>query len=209
MFLRLCHFGPDEEATPDKQWYGFFSFVIGELNARFFLLHCHTKQKIGMGVAKTSATCRQSQSHYFHCLCTSPSGGGASLSHALTTRWAFVLSRLRRKRWWYLLSLVPKEGYVIVPVDQYSWLDNVPGGPSQYIVIHSDYIVYVLLYFLIIHSYLWYKCFIWYHFSFIRPLLFLLRVYFILSYSMLYLSFNNFFILSDHFSSRVLFYTIF
>ena len=40
---------------------------------------------------------------------------------------ASILSRLRRKRRWPLLYFLLKGGYGIVPVDQYSWLNNAPG----------------------------------------------------------------------------------
>ena len=66
----------------------------------------------------------------------------------------------------------------IVPVDHYSRLDNVPGFLSQYIVVHSVYILYIFVmnfndkFILMVHI------FIFYHFLFIRILVFLLCIYF-------------------------------
>ena len=191
---------------PNKWWYGLLSFMLGYLNERFLLLHCHHKREEGWTQKKYYVTCRPRQHHYFHCTWIYPSGGGASRFWGSTLRRAHVLSRPRRQRRRSLFPFLLKVDYVMVPVDQYLWLNNAPGILSQHIVVHSVYILYVLWWFLMIHLYLWYTLFIWYHFCSLEYYYFDYVFIVILSYSIFYCSFNILFWSSFLFISHAYYY---
>ena len=125
----------------------------------------------------SSVACIPRQRHYFHCLYNSHSVGAPSRVHGSTTRQAYVSSRIMRQCQRSLLSFLPKGYYGIITVDQYSSPNKALGVLLQHIVLHSVYILYVLLCVLVIRSYLWYTLFIWCGFLFIRIFVFLLCLY--------------------------------
>ena len=129
-----------------------------------------------MGAANSSITCRPRQRHYFCCTRTYPSWGGASHVYGSTMRQESVFSQLRRQWRRSLLLFLPKVGYIIIPIDTYSWLDNALGVLSQYIVVHSVfyficfimlfddplvlmvYIVYLILFFVLWNILIYIMC---------------------------------------------------
>ena len=121
---------------------------------------------------KSSVTCKPSQRHYFHCPCTSPSRGGASWIHGSTTRQASVFSHIRRQRRQSLLYFLPRGGYGIVPVDQYSRLENAPGIP-----LFLNICLFIQFIFCIFYVTFWWSVRTYGIIFFIRLFLFILCVY--------------------------------
>ena len=147
---------------PNTQWCCLLSLVIGEINEHFFNYIVITNIEDEWAWRNVSVTWRLWQGHYFHCNCTSPSGGGSSLVHGSTTRRYSISSRIRRQWRRYLFSFLTKGGCVIAPFNQYlklhilqevgrlAFTTQQRSGhpylspyPSQNIIVRWVYILYV------------------------------------------------------------------
>ena len=80
----------------DKQRYGLLYLFIGDMNECFCCYIVITNGEKSYERRNSSVTGRPCHRRYFHCSCTTPSGGEASRVHGLTTRRACV---------WYTLFI--------------------------------------------------------------------------------------------------------
>ena len=190
-----------------KHIFGLFQWISSP-QGNLFRLNIFSKKE-RWKQRNSSVTCRPRQLQYFHFLCTSISVCGVSRIHGSTILRTSISPWLMRQRHRSPLSSIPKVGYGIVTVDQYSRLENASSVPSQYIVVRSVYILYALWLFLIIRSYLKYTLFIWYDFCSLDYSHLYYVYIFILSYSRLYCSFNILFLSSDYcFLARIIIYNL-
>ena len=86
-----------------------------------------TNGEEGWARRNSSVTFIHRHSHYFHCPYTFPLGCVVSCVYSSTTFWESVSSWIIRKRRRSLMSFLPKWGYRIVLIDQYSHLNIAPG----------------------------------------------------------------------------------
>ena len=126
-----------------------------------------------------SVTFRHRHCHYFHCPYTFPSGCVASCVYSSTTFRESILSWIRRQRRRYLLSFLPKWGYSIVLINQYSHLNNAPGVCLFFNILLFIQFIFYKFY----HNFLWsvrndtINYLLDILFFFIRLFLFILRLY--------------------------------